>query len=185
MSRPQLARGEYGRPRLTKIDETLGTLLKSKTDKPSATVVTPMEQKVAKALTLWRRRRPSRTKPTSRRRPPLKTTGRTAEENLGARPLPGPLHRRRREVKAGNDLPVPLTNPGREPQLQQAKDQLAYPSLAEDKELTSPWWPKEDSKEVIQVQLAPEFHYFGTELDDKAETEKKKRIPSSIPTPRT
>ena len=169
MSRPQLVRGEYGRPKLAKIDETLGKLLKDKADKPTASVVAPMEKKV-KGFNPFGDVAAMEDKEAKTTQSTLKTGGELlvpdhclvrfidADEKL----KPGMTYQYRLQIRVVN------------PNYNRPKEDLAYPSLAEDKELTSAWWPKEDSKEVIQVQMAPEFHYYGTELDDKAETEKKK-----------
>ncbi len=60
------------------------------------------------------------------------------------------------------------------------KKELAYPSLADPEELTSPWWPKEGSKQTIRATIEPEFYYYGTELDDKARQMKEKMDPNLV-----
>ena len=118
MARPQLVRGEYGRPRLNKIDESLGSLLKERGKDSTAVLVTPMERKLARGSF-----DPFRASPGDRGREGGQTDAAAAQDRPGARQggraqapgpelLPGPLHRRRREVEARHDLRIPLANQG-------------------------------------------------------------------------
>src|SRR5262249_15201548 len=45
--------------------------------------------------------------------------------------------------------------------------EVSYPSLAEGRELVSPWWPSETDQHPLQVTLSRETHIYGMELDQR------------------
>ena len=137
MSRPQTRRGEYGRPRLSKIDESLGGLLKSE-QRHEYRCVTPLEQKLKGGGfdPFGQVTAAEDNKPEAKAGNDQPATGDKKEVlvpdyclirfiDADDKLKPGMTYEYRLQIKVAN------------PNYGKPKDILAYPSLAEDKDLTS------------------------------------------------
>lgn len=189
MGRPQLARGEYGRPRLNKIDEALNALTKLKSDKgPNATVLSPLERQLDRNSIdpFGKVEAIEDEKGDKKQPPPLKAVNSEPSKTGESHDLLVPEYCLVRFIDADDKLRPGMTYEYRmqikaaNPNFNKPKETLAYPSLAEPKELVSAWWPKEGGKQAIQAKMLPEFYYYGVELDDKVQREKEYRDPNLL-----